>query len=106
MPPMTSMVASNTPSERGGRTCGNYWSIAESGGGLSLEDMRKEYDLSKLKGGVRGKYLCQAAAGTNLVLIDSDLAGMFPDSESVNRALRVLAEASQTKSVSKPRDSE
>jgi hypothetical protein len=65
--------------------------------------MRKEYDLSKLKGGVRGKYYRRAAAGTNLVLIEPDLASMFPDSGAVNRALRVLAEAAKTASASKRR---
>jgi hypothetical protein len=60
------------------------------------DDMRKEYDLSKLAGGVRGKYYRRATAGTNLVLIEPDLSTMFPDSEAVNRALRVLAEAAQT----------
>jgi hypothetical protein len=60
------------------------------------DDMRPEYDLSQLKGGVRGKYYRSAAAGTNLVLIEPDLAGLFPDSASVNRALRVLAEAARS----------
>jgi len=69
------------------------------------DDMRKEYDLSKLEGGVRGKYYRRATAGTNLVLIEPDLANMFPDSEAVNRALRVLAEAAQTASASKRRRS-
>ena len=69
------------------------------------DDMRKEYDLSKLEGGVRGKYYRRATAGTNLVLIDPDLANMFPDSEAVNRALRVLAEAAQTASAPKRRRS-
>jgi len=55
-------------------------------------DLRPEYDLSKLKGGVRGKYYQQATAGTNLVLIDPELTDVFPDTESVNRALRLLAE--------------
>jgi hypothetical protein len=55
--------------------------------------LREKYDLSRLKGGVRGKYYRQAIAGTNLVLIDPDLANLFPDSASVNRALRLLAEA-------------
>jgi hypothetical protein len=56
------------------------------------DDMRPEYDLSKLKGGVRGKYYRQATAGTNLVLIAPELAEVFPDAESVNRALRLLAD--------------
>ena len=55
-------------------------------------DLRPEYDLSKLKGGVRGKYYRQATAGTNLVLIEPELANVFPDTESVNRALRLLAD--------------
>ena len=53
-------------------------------------DLRPEYDLSRLKGGVRGKYYEQAAVGTNLVLLDPDLARAFPDSTSVNLALRML----------------
>ena len=55
-------------------------------------DMRREYNPSKLKGGIRGKYYQRAKAGTNLVLIDADLARLFPDSESVNRALRLLVD--------------
>lgn len=55
-------------------------------------DLRPEYDLSKLKGGVRGKYYRKAAAGTNLVLIEPELTEVFPDTESVNRALRLLAD--------------
>jgi hypothetical protein len=54
------------------------------------DDLRPEYDLTKLKGGVRGKYYEQAKAGTNLVLIEPDLLHAFPDSASVNRALRLL----------------
>jgi len=54
------------------------------------DDLRPEYDLSQLKGGVRGKYYREATAGSNLVLIEHELADVFPDSESVNRALRML----------------
>lgn len=57
------------------------------------DTLRPEYDLSKLRGGVRGKYHREATAGTNLVLIEPELADVFPDSESVNRALRLLVEA-------------
>ena len=59
------------------------------------DDLRPEYDLSQLRGGVRGKYYRQATAGTNLVLIEPDLAGVFPDTASVNRALRVLADTAE-----------
>jgi hypothetical protein len=60
-----------------------------------VDELRPEYDLSKLKGGVRGKYYEQARAGTNLVLIEPDLANVFPDTESVNRALRLLADTAE-----------
>jgi hypothetical protein len=59
------------------------------------DDLRPEYDLSQLKGGVRGKYYRQAAAGTNLILIEPDLARVFRDAESVNRALRLLVDTAE-----------
>ena len=59
------------------------------------DKLRPEYDLSKLKGGVRGKYYERARAGTNLVLIEPDLTHVFPDTESVNRALRSLADTAE-----------
>ncbi len=43
------------------------------------DDLRSEYDLSQLRGGVRGKYYRQAMASTNLVLIEPELATVFPD---------------------------
>ena len=61
--------------------------------GVIDDDLRPEYDLSQLKGGVRGKYYQQAKAGTNLVLIEPDLAQAFPDEKAVNRALRLLLTA-------------
>jgi hypothetical protein len=57
------------------------------------DDLRPEYDLSQLRGGVCGKYYQQAKAGTNLVLIEPDLARALPDEKSVNRALRLLLTA-------------
>jgi hypothetical protein len=54
------------------------------------DELRPEYDLSQLKGGIRGKYYQQAKEGTNLILIDPDLTQAFPNQESVNRALRLL----------------
>ena len=57
------------------------------------DDLRPEYDLTKLKKAGRGKYYKQAVAGTNLVLVDPDLVKVFPDSASVNRALRALCDA-------------
>ncbi len=59
------------------------------------DDLRKEYDLSQLKGGVRGKYYRQAIARTNLVPIEPELANLFRDTQSVNRALRLLADTAE-----------
>jgi len=54
------------------------------------DDLRPEYDFSKLKGGVRGKYAKRFQQGTNLVLLSPDVARYFPDERSVNAALRSL----------------
>jgi hypothetical protein len=51
--------------------------------------MRQEYDFS---GGVRGKYAELYRRGTNVRLLDADLIERFPDSESVNHALRDILE--------------
>lgn len=50
-------------------------------------DMLDEYDFSK---GVRGKYAKRYSEGTNIVVLAPDVAEFFPDSESVNAALRAL----------------
>ena len=62
--------------------------------------LRKEYDFSN---GVRGKYAARFAAGTNLVRLDWDLTERFPDSDSVNRALRSLTEIADRRLASPPR---
>jgi len=49
--------------------------------------MRAEYDFS---GGVRGKYAERYMKGTNVVLLDPELAAAFPNSTAVNDALRAL----------------
>jgi len=58
-------------------------------------ELRREYDLSKLKGGVRGKYIARYRAGTNLVLLSPDVAKHFPDEQAVNTALRSLIRGSK-----------
>jgi len=60
------------------------------------DDLRPEYDLSKLKGGVRGKYFKRATAGTILVLLEPDVAEVFPDASALNQALRALAKVAHT----------
>ncbi len=53
-------------------------------------ELREEYDLkSLLKEGVRGKYARQYQEGSNVVVLDPDVATAFPTSEAVNEALRL-----------------
>ena len=52
-------------------------------------DMLEEYDFSQ---GVKGKYAKRYAEGTNVVIIEPDVAKVFPDHDSVNHALRSLVE--------------
>jgi hypothetical protein len=59
------------------------------------DQLRREYDLAKLPGGVRGKYLARYRSGTNLVLLSPDVAEYFPDGQSVNSALRILIRAAK-----------
>ena len=59
--------------------------------------LRRQYDLSKLKGGVRGKYYRRFSEGTNLVLLDPDIADAFPNAKAVNEALRVLVNVASTR---------
>jgi hypothetical protein len=55
------------------------------------DELRPEYDLkSLLKDGVRGKYTQTYRAGTNLVLLEQDVAKAFPDEKAVNEALRLV----------------
>jgi hypothetical protein len=56
----------------------------------AADDIRPHYDFSS---GVRGKYVARYREGTNVVLLDPDVAKRFPDAAAVNRALRVLADA-------------
>src|SRR5258707_12453363 len=54
------------------------------------DDLRPEYDFSQMKGCVRGKYVERYREGTNVVLLDPDVAAAFPDAKAVNDALRLL----------------
>jgi hypothetical protein len=54
------------------------------------DGMRTHYDFES---GVRGKYAAQFRKGTNLILLEPDVAAAFPDSRAVNRALRALLDA-------------
>lgn len=64
------------------------------------DELRPEYDMKELlKGAVRGKYAQQYAEGTNLVLLDSDVADAFPTAEAVNEALRLVLRLSEIPAV-------
>lgn len=62
------------------------------------DDMRPEYDFSS---GVRGKHHEAYKAGTNVVFLDADVAKVFTDSKSVNRALRMLLDLAKHQASSK-----
>jgi len=63
--------------------------------GREQDELRPEYDLSKLKGRVRGKHYRAAKKGTNLVFLEPDVAKAFPDASAVNEALRVIAKVAR-----------
>ncbi len=63
------------------------------------DTMRPEYDFSE---GVRGKHHAAYRAGTNVVFLEADLAEVFPDSASVNHALRLLVKLARTKGLVRP----
>jgi hypothetical protein len=60
------------------------------------DEMRPEYDFSK---GVRGKHHSAYQAGINVVFLEPDIAAAFPDSASVNQALRLLVRLSKSKAI-------
>ena len=78
MKTLTDMETQNTDSR-----------LTEPGDELD-DELRPEYDRSVLKNGVRGKYLAEYRSGTNLVLLDADVAKAYPTAEAVNAALRRL----------------
>ena len=59
------------------------------------DDMRDDYDFS---GGERGKYAARFSEGSNVVILDPDVANLFKDSASVNDALRTLADIAEKQS--------
>lgn len=63
------------------------------------DELRPEYDLRELlKDGVRGKYAQRYRAGTNLVLLEPDVAQAFPSEAAVNEALRLVIQLTKLQS--------
>jgi hypothetical protein len=58
----------------------------------SEDDMLNDYSFLDWSKAERGKYAKRYAEGTNVVLIAPDVLDVFPNAESVNRALRALAD--------------
>jgi len=60
------------------------------------DELRPAYDMkSLLKGGVRGKYAARYRAGTNLVLLEPEVAKAFPNDKAVNEALKLVMKLKQ-----------
>jgi len=57
------------------------------------DELRPEYNFRSLPGGVKGKHVHQYRQGTNLVLLDRDVARVFRDDAAANEALRALMKA-------------
>jgi len=54
------------------------------------DDLKDEYDFANMAGGVPGKYAQNYKKGVKLIQLEPDVAEMFPDTKSVNEALRAL----------------
>ena len=62
----------------------------------SKDELRPEYDLKKLlKNGVRGKYVERYREGTNVILLEPDVAKVFSNARAVNEALRLVIQLSE-----------
>ena len=64
-------------------------------GRRKADDILPEYDFANMPGGVKGKYVQRYRQGTNLALLDRDVAEAFPNDEAVNEALRVVMNAAE-----------
>lgn len=60
------------------------------------DELRSEYTKKDLGKGIRGKYYKDYTSGTNLILLNPDVAAVFPDEKSVNDALRSLIKIAKT----------
>jgi len=68
------------------------------------DELRPEYDLkSLLKDGVRGKYTERYNAGTNLVLLEPEVAKAFPNDKAVNDALKLVIQLTKIQENANPK---
>jgi hypothetical protein len=87
--PLDIVVRNPSPDLLGG-LCVVLFHIRIINARLAARRERKTYDEYDFSRGVRGKYAERYAAGSNVVVLSPDVAEVFPDSESVNEALRAL----------------
>lgn len=66
------------------------------------DDLSPEYDFDNMTGGVKGKYVERYRSGTNIALLDPDVAQAFPTDRSVNEALRLLLSVAQRQKTIEP----
>jgi hypothetical protein len=58
-------------------------------------ELREEYDLSKMAVLPKGRFDPKRRIGTNVVVLEPEIAKAFPDDEAVNEALRLILKASK-----------
>jgi hypothetical protein len=71
--------------------------------GAKSDEVRPEYDFATMKGGTRGKYAVRLKRGSNLILLDPDVAAAFPTEAAANEALRAVLKASEVVQRNRPR---
>lgn len=59
------------------------------------DDLLPEYDFASMKGGVRGKYVTRLRKGSNIVLLEPEIAAAFPSDAAVNETLRGVLNTDQ-----------
>lgn len=57
-------------------------------GGVEIDEILPEYDFSDSR---KNEYAARYAAGSSVVVLEPDVAGVFPTTGEVNEALRALA---------------
>jgi hypothetical protein len=68
------------------------------------DELRPEYDMkSLLKDGIRGKYATRYNSGTNLVLLEPDVAKAFPNEKAVNEALKLVIKLTKLQETASPK---
>ena len=60
-----------------------------------FDELRPEYKREDLGQGIRGKYFESYQKGTNLILLNPDVAKVFPTEAAVNKALKSLIDVAQ-----------